>query len=116
MKNVWIVVPEFHLIKKSSNLRKNNNQNDEFLGNILLHSKNYSYSMKKFERIKNLDTNIFPYTAKYEISKSIIKNSSFEFYLKKQRLSFITFEDQTMFFPFVQRENSSRLLFLNDIK
>ena len=104
------------LIKKSSNLRKNNNQNDEFLGNILLHSKNYSYSMRKFKRIKNVDKNIFPYRVKYQICKSISKDSSFEFYLKKQRLSFITFEDQTMFFPFVQRENSSRLLFLNDKK
>ena len=89
---------------------KNNNQNDEFLGNILLHSKNYSHSMKKFKRIKNIDKNIFPYSLKYQICKSISKNSSFEFYLRKQRLPFITFEDQTIFFPFVQRENSSRLL------
>jgi 5-methylcytosine-specific restriction endonuclease McrBC regulatory subunit McrC len=66
--------------------------------------------MKKFEKIKVIDKNIFSYRLKHQMCKSIIKNSSFEFYLKKQRLPFIMFEDQSIFFPFLEGENNSRLL------
>ena len=66
--------------------------------------------MKKFEKIKIIDKNIFSYRLKHQICKSIIKNLSFEYYLKKQRLPFITFEDQSIFFPFLQSVNDSRLL------
>ena len=84
--------------------------NQEFLGNILLHSGLYKDAIDKFKKIKIIDKNIFSPNLKYQICHSIIRNRSFKKYLENQRLSFITFEDQRIFFPALKTENSSRIL------
>jgi putative sugar O-methyltransferase len=99
-----------YLVNRSSDLRKNNFMNQEFLGNILLHSGLYKDAIDKFKKIKTVDKNIFAPNLKYQICHSIIRNPSFKKYLENQRLSFITFEDQRIFFPALKTENSSRIL------
>jgi len=99
-----------YLVNQSSRLRKNNFMNDEFLGNILLHSELFTEAKAKFSKIKTVDKNIISLNLKYQICDTIIKNSSFKRYLENQKLSFITFDDQCIFFPLIRQENVSRLL------
>jgi len=95
---------------KSYSLRKNNFMNEEFLGNILLHSGLYREAIKKFKNIKVLDKNIFSPSLKYQLCSSILLDPYFEKYLENMNLPFITFDEQRIFFPNLITENASRIL------